>query len=124
MDSPHDPTCRTIEATVVRSAILARRMRNGSFPPGLFGEPAWDCLLELYLALIEQRRISVTDLCVAAVVPQTTALRWLNVLQQNELVRRIPDRRDSRRTFVELTHKGEALMNSYFNRVPCLWNGC
>lgn len=115
---------RQREAKLVRAAILARRTRDNIFPAELFSDPAWDMLLDLYLASLEDRRLSVTDACVGSIAPQTTALRWLDALCACSLVRRVADEADRRRTFVELTPKGEALMNSYFARVPTLWNGC
>jgi DNA-binding MarR family transcriptional regulator len=36
-------------------------------------------------------------------VPQTTALRWIDRLEECGLVKRLPDRDDSRRIYVELT---------------------
>ena len=99
-------------------------MRDNKFPANLFGEPAWDCLLDLYLALLEQRQLSASQLCAAATVPPTTALRWLDVLCQKNLAMRRPDPRDGRRTLVNLTPKGEVLMNSYFLGVSAYWNGC
>lgn len=119
-----NPTQREILAKLVRAAIFARRIRDESFPVGLFGEPAWDCLLDVYLAFLEQRSVSVSDVCVAASVPPTTALRWIDTICEMGLTLRRSDPRDGRRTFVELTRRGEVLMNGYFDRVPSFWNGC
>lgn len=117
-------TDRRPEVKLVRAAIFARRIRDNSFPEGLFGEPAWDCLLDLYLALLEERPVSVTDVCVAASVPPTTARRWLDVLCDKALVMQLPEPAEPRSVLVELTTKGEALMKGYFGRVPAHWNGC
>ncbi len=105
----------TSEVDLVRRKIRARRERDAKFPPDLFGEPAWDLLLGLFLACLEQRRVTVTNACNFAAVPPTTALRWLATLGQRGLVQRYPDPRDSRRVFVELSDFGQTLMQDQFH---------
>lgn len=83
----------------------------------IFGEPAWDILLDLYLAHQSGKPVAVTSACVAAAVPVTTALRWLGTLEQHELVQRTPDSRDRRRMLVALTTRALDLMDSYFSQV-------
>jgi DNA-binding MarR family transcriptional regulator len=73
------------------------------FPDGMFADPAWDMLLDLYACKIEGTRIGVSNACMAAGVPPTTALRCLNRLEQCGLVQRQPDAVDCRRIYVELT---------------------
>jgi hypothetical protein len=105
------------EVELVRRTIKARRLRDRDFPSGLFGEPAWDILLDLQLARLEQRRVTVSDACVAAAVPATTGLRWLKSLGARGLVTRDRDRFDCRRVFVELTGEGASLMEAHFVRL-------
>jgi len=124
MDAQSEAPERPDQRELVRAAIFARRMRDDSFPGDLFGEPAWDCLLDLYLAALEKRRLSVTDVCVAATVPPTTALRWVDILCRRDLAVRGSDALDGGRSIVELTRKGEALMSCYFHRASTHWNGC
>ena len=85
------------------SEIAFRKRRNTMFSDGLFAEPAWDMLLDLALARIEKRRISVSSLCIAASVPTTTALRWIKTLLSDGLITREADREDRRRHFVNIT---------------------
>lgn len=81
-----------------------RRRRDSVFGmPGLFGEPAWDVLLDLYLAHLDQRTVSVSSACIAACVPPTTALRYLTRLERSGLLKRKPDPTDNRRVLVSLT---------------------
>lgn len=68
--------------------------------PGLFGEPAWDILLDLYVAHLDGRQVAVSSACIAACVPPTTALRYLNRLERSGLIRRRPDAKDHRRVLV------------------------
>lgn len=81
----------------------------------LFGEPAWDILLDLYVAGEKGKRVAVTSACIGSGVPSTTALRWLNVLEARGLVEREEDNVDARRSFVRLTPRAQALMREYFS---------
>jgi len=80
----------------------------------LFGEPAWDILLDLFVAGEKGKRVAVTSACIGSGVPSTTALRWLNVLEMRGLVEREDDNHDARRSFVRLTPKARLQMAEYF----------
>ena len=93
-----------------------RRLRDTIFGDAeLFGEPAWDMLLDLHDAEIKRRRISITSACIASNVPATTALRWIGVLEQRGLVARHKDETDRRRDFLALTDKARALLEEFFS---------
>src|SRR3546814_5777917 len=64
---------------LVRRIIHQRQLRARFFDPALFGDPAWDMLLDLTAARAEHNRVSVTSLCIASGVPLTTALRWIEI---------------------------------------------
>lgn len=100
--------------SMIRSILRARRAREQHFESGLFADPAWDMLLELYAARIAQQRVSVSALCAASAVPPTTGLRWISTLELAGLVHRRNDPLDGRRIFVELTPKGEQAMSDVF----------
>jgi DNA-binding MarR family transcriptional regulator len=102
----------------VRELLRLRRNRDRFFPMEIFADPAWDILLELYAAELGQHRITVSCACAGAAVPATTALRWINTLEENQLVQRTNDRFDGRRIFLSLTDDGLAAMNDYFDTVP------
>lgn len=97
----------------LRQVIKRRRAREVCFPSALFADPAWDILLDLTVARIERQDLSVTDVCVAAAVPQTTALRWIGTLEREGLIDRVPDPRDSRRVIVRLSAEGWDRMEQY-----------
>jgi len=103
-----------VSAAKVRAAIQARRLRDQYFPEGLFADPAWDMLLDLFHAEIGQLRVPVSSLCIAAAVPATTALRWLRALVDKGLFIRHADPRDGRRVFVELAPEASRAMRRYF----------
>ncbi|NLR72921.1 MarR family transcriptional regulator [Novosphingobium sp. ERN07] len=83
-----------------------RRKRERYFPADLFAEPAWDILLDLYIFRLEGRRATVKSVCIASGVPQTTALRWINLLIEKELLDRTQDEHDSRVRCISLSDNG------------------
>jgi DNA-binding MarR family transcriptional regulator len=106
-----------IPVELVRYVIQARRLRNRFFAEGLFADPAWDMLLDLFQAEIAQLRVSVSSLCAASAVPQTTALRWIKAMTEADLFRRRSDPIDARRVFVELSPTASQAMRRYFHEV-------
>ena len=99
---------------LLRDIIRARRLRAQFFGHGLFADPAWDILLDLFAARMEGRSVAVSSLCIAAAVPATTALRWIRQLTDQALLRRVADPQDGRRVFIELTDSAVATMSAYF----------
>jgi len=91
-----------------------RRRRARHLSARLFGEPAWDLLLDLYAAAARGLPVSVSNACLAADVPASTALRWLHHLADEGLVERLADESDARRHYVRLTEAGYARMSAYF----------
>jgi DNA-binding MarR family transcriptional regulator len=99
---------------MVRQIIANRQARTRFFDAELFGEPAWDMLLDLTAAHGEGVRVSVTSLCIAAGVPATTALRWLTQMVESGIFVRVPDPADRRRAFIVLSDRSLTAMASYF----------
>jgi len=95
-----------------RRAFAARRRRQQVFGDraDLFGEPAWDMLLDLYIALHEDKPVTVSNACLSSGAATTTGLRWVATLAERGLVERIPDPKDGRRYFVRLTAEASALV--------------
>ncbi|MBW8784829.1 MAG: MarR family transcriptional regulator [Novosphingobium sp.] len=92
-----------------------RRRRGRIFgDEALFGEPAWDLLLDLFIAAKEGKRVPVTSACIGAAVPTTTALRWISLLEERGLIVRENDASDARRVFVRLSADAYAKMVRYF----------
>lgn len=79
-------------------------------PAGLFGDPAWEIVLDLFVCRAEGRRISVSAACVGVSASSATALRYIGLLHRNGLVSRTPDPNDGRRFYVDLTARGMAVV--------------
>src|SRR3546814_14904450 len=71
---------RDDRAIFVRTLLRLRMRRGCSLDSELFGEPAWDMLLDLYAAALDGRRLSVASSCLVAGVPPTTSRRWPHTL--------------------------------------------
>ncbi|MDC8754171.1 MarR family transcriptional regulator [Erythrobacter sp. sf7] len=99
---------------MVRQVIANRQARARFFDAELFGDPAWDMLLDLTAAHGEGTQVSVTSLCIAAGVPATTALRWLSQMVESGIFVRVPDPSDKRRAFIALSEGSLAAMAGYF----------
>lgn len=104
-------------AAFARSIIRARALRRQFFDQNLFADPAWDILLELYALKCEGVRVSVSKLSIAANVPCTTALRWIDKLEAEWLVVRQEDPLDGRRVWVELSDLGAGAMGTYLQQI-------
>lgn len=98
----------------IRRLISRRQARLRHFDAELFGEPAWDMLLDLSAAKGEGTSVSVTSLCIASGVPATTALRWIKQMVDDQLFLRTQDKSDGRRAFIALSEKAENAMATYF----------
>lgn len=109
-----DPIYDRLRAARIAGVLYKmRRTRASCFDGALFGEPAWDMLLDLAFHAIDGRQVTVSDLSGAAGVPPTTALRWIGLLVERQLVERHPDPSDARRTFVALTQSAEIALNRH-----------
>lgn len=100
----------TIEV-VAKQELARRRQREAIFSSELFSDPAWDMLLDLFIN--NSNRIAVSDLCIASQAPATTALRWIDVLIEEQLIEKERDPSDRRGKFVVLTERGYEKMTNY-----------
>ena len=73
-------------AAIAQSEFHNRRRRDSLIRYDLFAEPAWDMLLDLYIQHHRGQPVAVDRLCTAAGAASTTALRWLGLLIEKELV--------------------------------------
>ena len=80
-----------------------RRTRDNLFGPALFADPAWDILLELFIARREGRKATISDVCAAAAAPSSTAARHIGNLVEKGLIAKVPREEDARSFYVELS---------------------
>lgn len=116
--SPHPQRSDRRHLALARQAYTLRRKRAAIFGnPELFGEPAWDILLDLYIAHGEGKPVSVSSACIGSAAPPTTGLRWLGVLADHGFVLRENDPEDHRRLLVRLTRSGITAMERFFDAI-------
>lgn len=89
----------------------SRRRRIGG--GDVFGDPAWEMLLDLMLANIEGRRVSVSSACIASGAPMSTALRLVGRLVDEGVLCKQPDMTDRRRHFLIIDPRFEAPLLEY-----------
>lgn len=96
--------------------VYAVRRRREAIPgtAGLFGEPAWDILLDLFIAAREGRRISLASACEGAAAPEASALRWIAILERRGLIVSEGPTHDRR---IKLSQETYASMIDYFRRL-------
>jgi DNA-binding MarR family transcriptional regulator len=107
----------TIDASLFRKIKRQRMLRNRFFGKHLFADPAWDMILDLAVAHSEGRSLCVSSLGYGSGVPATTSLRWISQLVKDDLVERVQDNKDKRRTFVRLSANGVACVIRFFAEV-------
>jgi FixJ family two-component response regulator len=98
---------------LLRNEAKRRQLGNGA----LFGDPAWDMLLDLTIAKLEGRHVSVSSACIASGAPTTTALRLVNRLVSESILCRIPDEKDGRRDFLVIDPAIEEPLVGYLNEL-------
>jgi DNA-binding MarR family transcriptional regulator len=116
-EAPQARPTRDRLQTLAYKLFSSRRARARFFNNALLGEPVWDMLLALYCLPPRNESLSVTGLIYAAEVPQTTGHRWIQLLMQKGLIERRPDPADRRRFHMQLTQKGEKLMEDYLSSI-------
>jgi FixJ family two-component response regulator len=103
--------------TFIGSILGARRDRRKFFPSNLFADPAWDIILELAAAQLDGRKVSVSEACIAAEVPTTTALRYVRAMTAAGHLIRESDLDDQRRVNVRLSNEMIDLMTLYLQNL-------
>lgn len=110
---------REAPARLIRLAteeLRRRRIKSQYLPREAFGDGIWIMLLDLFVSQSRGQRVSTKSACIAADVPERTALRWLEEAERDGLVERVPCQRDKRVKYVTLTGKGEDAVRSILSR--------
>ncbi len=101
----------------VERIVAAQDSRRQILHGDLFADPAWDMLVHLFHAHLAGYRLTVSNLSRASGVPPTTALRWIDTMQERSLIVRVQNRLDKRIIFIELTEEARGSMYDYLCKV-------
>lgn len=74
-----------------RRIYRLRRMRDAQFGAELFGEPAWDLLLDLYIARSQNQLVSSIRASADAIIPSAAAVPYIPILREHGLVESLHD---------------------------------
>lgn len=99
----------------MRKRLLRRQLIGAE---ELFGEPAWEMLIDLFIHECLRKPLSTSDLCVTSSLPMSSALRLIQRLCDAELIERISDPMDARRSFVRLRGETSHRLLAYFETGP------
>lgn len=97
---------------------LRERLTVSAFGDGLFADPAWDMMLDLYVQTSRGVSVSVTSACIGGTAPPTTALRYLTDLEKRGVVQRFSNPTDKRSLHVRMTEEGMELMDRICAQMP------
>lgn len=100
--------------SAARFSLDARQNRVEHFSPAMFGEPAWDLLLALYVTQADVPASAVSSLAKTARIAITTAFRWIDYLEEKRLIERQRSSADGRALTVALSAEGRARLEDYF----------
>lgn len=100
----------------VKADVRRRKLRCEllGVPQDMFSMPAWEILTELLLAELVGQQNNVSTVGLEAGIPQSTAQRWLVLLEKRNLVRRRRDFLDKRRQWIGLTPSAYKALCRYF----------
>lgn len=107
------PLTSADRAEAVLRIIRARRARSGLFGAELFSDPGWDILLWLFVARLRQQRLTLGQLSTEVALSANLAGRWIDTLEQSDLVRLRSDHNDRGQIVVELSVKGAEAMGEW-----------
>jgi DNA-binding MarR family transcriptional regulator len=102
---------------LARRILTGHRIRADYFPQSIFRDPAWNVLLDLYVADSMGQRVTVTSACASAGVPLTTALRSLSSLEACELIKRQRHEYDLRIIYVSIQDNARDSMTALLKRM-------
>jgi len=101
-----------------RIVLNSRRVRTRFFHRDLFGEPAWEILLALYITEQSASRLTTSRLAEWIEAPLSTVVRWIRTLEEESLVGRVDHPTDRRIVFIRLLEKGRKALDAYLGAIP------
>ena len=102
-----------MSGVVLRDLKELQRLRAEHLPAGMAAEASWEMLLDLYQSEKRGDELSLTSLGITSGVPLTSALRRIHELENEQLIERLPDGKDRRRSTLQLSDKGRLAVESF-----------
>ena len=97
--------------------LMSRRALDDHIGRELFADPALNILLDLYVNAQEGRSVPTSSACLASGVPTTTALRWINVLSNRNMLVKRAHPTDRRFTYLELSTDALESVETYLKAI-------
>lgn len=95
-------------------ALRFRRAQRHIFPEAVLRGPCWDIMLDCLAGELAGRPVCVKQLRNEINESQTSLLRRIDELEEADMVQRLRDEQDGRRTLVRLTRQGADAMYRLF----------
>lgn len=100
---------------VAKALLACRRRRQRIFPGVQFVDPAWDMMLELYVAGAEGKQFRVSKLCIQTDGSSSTATRHRQSLEAKGFISRVEDPEDGRSSFAVMEPKLKIAMDDWLS---------
>jgi hypothetical protein len=103
-----------VDPQLVRNHITTLAQREEILGSDLFGDPAWELLLEGFAAALCNERLTTSAMIGRAKLPPSTTSRWLSKLETDGLLQREADPFDARANLISLTPRAFEGLVRYF----------
>jgi DNA-binding MarR family transcriptional regulator len=116
-----DALPRIAYPSMAKAILASRSHRRQRFGGIRFGEPAWDMILELYVASARGHAPNVSKLCAAGGRSMTTGLRHLEELEAAGYVRRQANDGDARSNLVVIQPTLRQAVEAWLDDLADMW---
>ncbi|MEH6756236.1 MAG: hypothetical protein V7676_01845 [Parasphingorhabdus sp.] len=82
------------------SRFKSKTLNLGS---GLFADSCWNMCLDVYICDLKDKQITVSSIAHSSGIPMTTAMRYINVMSAEGLLKKSPNPSDHRMIFISST---------------------
>lgn len=103
-----------VDPQLVRDHIRTLARREDILGSNLFGDPAWEILLEGFAADLCNERLTTSTMISRVKLPPSTTSRWLKKLEVDGLLQREADPFDARLSLISLTSRAFEGLVRYF----------
>lgn len=110
-EAPHTEPSGDLRVTALRLQGFLRSLPQ-EMGSDLLGDAAFMMLLDLLIAEFEKRRLPIKSVCIGSGVPQSTALRYIDRLEADGLVKRHANPCDRRSAHIALTPQTSTKLRS------------